>query len=297
MIELQRVLQSTVEYLDRFGEFFPELFTNGFGDHHRILFALLQPDLFDSGGEAFLALWRYMCQDIAHEVDFAPLLGGADECLLQGFLDSEMCIADQQGDIFDASRFELFEEGSPRLCRFGPERLDSQYFPPAFQRDAVGDHDGGGDDTPFGVSDLFVQCVDPDEGIGLFQRTVAKRLHLLVETLVDLGHLRGRNVPGPHLLGQAFDLSSRHTVDVGLFDHRDQCLLTSAFFGDKERNVASLTDLWNHQVHRSQSRIEPSGTVSAEMAFTLTAVLSFGCAYFLFRFDLHQLIHHPFEHG
>jgi hypothetical protein len=106
------------------------------------------------------------------------------------------------------------------------------------------------------VTNLEIECVQPNEGILPFQGAVAKRLHHLVELLADAGDPA---LPGTARQGRCVDPGQSQSLqqivhspgtdpfDIGLLHHRQERLLRPPPGLQQAREVGPVAHLGNTQ--------------------------------------------------
>jgi len=117
---------------------------------------------------------RNLSQDVAHEVDFAALPGGAQPFLLHRGLDAPAGVGDTQADPMKSASFELPEKCPPAVFGFVEHGLGWPGSPGSGPIHAIGDHQGHGNDLPV-HPDLVVEGIDPEEGVFFFERPVWRK--------------------------------------------------------------------------------------------------------------------------
>ena len=78
-----------------------------------------------------------------------------------------------------------------------------------------------------------------------------------------------------------------------LYEHR----FTALALCDEDRNVAALTNLGHHEVHRAHSGIQAAWTIAAAVSAPAVRALAFLCAQQLIDLGLHQLCAQLFQHA
>jgi hypothetical protein len=86
-------------------------------------------------------------------------------------------------------------------------------------------------------------------------------------------HLACRDAGDAECRQHRFDLARRYALDHGFLDDADQRLFAPLPIFDEARDEATLPKLWNVQLERPQSRIEPSLAIAIAVCHSLVATL------------------------
>ena len=159
---------------------------------------------------------------VAHEVDAAPLPGGALEDLAERADEPGVGVGDDELDARDAAVPDPAEEGEPGVVRLGVDDVDAEdAAPPArVAADRRDDRRGGHAALP---ATLHVGRVQPDIGHGrAVERPAAELLDIHVEGCRDGADLVLRQPRYPHFLGYPLHLPGAGAGGVHLGDGRDE---------------------------------------------------------------------------
>ena len=96
---------------------------------------------------------------------------------------------------------------------------------------------------------------------------------------------------------QLLHFSSGNALHEGFLNHLYEHGFTALALRDEERNVAALTNLGHHEVHRAHSGIQTARTITAAVAAPAVRALTFLCAQLLIDLCLHQFCAQPFQHA
>ena len=96
---------------------------------------------------------------------------------------------------------------------------------------------------------------------------------------------------------QLLHFSSENALHEGFLNHLYEHGFTALALCDEERNIATLTNLGHHEVHRAHSGIQTARTITAAVAAPAVRALTFLCAQLLIDLCLHQLCAQPFQHA
>ena len=174
-----------------------------------------------------------------------------------------MSVADGQLDADEAAGDEAPEE-------LGPERLGLGFADvQADDLAASGLVHRMGDDHRLGrnaaaVADLLDLRVDEQVRVAALQRTLPKRLDLLVKQTRDPADLRLAD-PQTEALDELVDAPRAHAADIGLLHHRHQRLLAALPWLQEAREVAALTNLRDLQLDLTGPRVPPPGPIPIAM--------------------------------
>ena len=184
-------------------------------------------------------------QDVAQEMDSAPLPCGSDEYGADGGLEAGVGVGDDQLDSPEAAGLQPTQERGPKrpvlaVADVHPEDLTTTIGADADRDDDRLRHD------PLVHAGLAVGGVEEHVRVrGVLQRPVPERGDLSVEVLADPAHL-GLGDPGVRAQGldQVIDLAGGHPVQVGLHHHGEQGLIDPPALqqGREERPRAQLRD-------------------------------------------------------
>ena len=78
----------------------------------------------------------------------------------------------------------------------------------------------------------------------------------------------------------------RHALHKGFLHYLYEHRFTALALCDEERNVAALTNLGHHEVHRAHSGIQAARTITATVAASSVRALTFFCAQLLIDLGL-----------
>ena len=77
---------------------------------------------------------------------------------------------------------------------------------------------------------------------------------------------------------QLLHFSSENALHEGFLNHLYEHGFTALALCDEERNIATLTNLGHHEVHRAHSGIQTAWTITAAVAAPAVRALAFLCA-------------------
>lgn len=80
---------------------------------------------------------------------------------------------------------------------------------------------------------------------------------------------------------QLLHFPGRHALHKGFLHYLYEHRFTTLALCDEERNVAALTNLGHHEVHRAHSGIQAAWTITAAVAAPAVRALAFLCAQLL----------------
>ncbi len=161
----------------------------------------------ESGDDAAPAL-AGMGQDVAHEVDAAPLPCRAQH-LGDGRLDAFMGIGDDELDAAQAAAGQLAQELRPDRLGLRGADLHAQHLAPAVRVDAQSDNDGDRDDAA-AAAHLQVGGVDPQIWPVVLDGSFKKRFDLAVDLFAQPADL-ALEMP---LMPMALTRSSTERVEI-----------------------------------------------------------------------------------
>ena len=90
--------------------------------------------------------------------------------------------------------------------------------------------------------------------------------------------------------------SSGNALHKGFLHYLYEHGFTALALCDEERNVAALTNLGYHEVHRAHSGIQTTRTITAAVSAPAVRALALLCSQLLIDLCLHQLRAQPFQH-
>ncbi len=220
-----------------------------------------------------LVAMGHVGQDVAHEVHPAPLPGCAGQHAGDGFLKSQVSIADHQSHPFQATSHQTPQKGHPEAGFLTGADVHAQDLPLARLPDTNGNDHRHAHDAMV-LTHLDVQRIQPQVGIAGFQRPVAEGGHHLVQVPAQAGDLALVHAAQPQALDQLVDLARADAGDVGLLDNGHQGLLCSPSGLQEARVVDSLPQLGNAQRDLSDARLPGAlpETVALRDAFRATLV-------------------------
>ena len=88
---------------------------------------------------------------------------------------------------------------------------------------------------------------------------------------------------------QLLYFSSGNALHEGFLNHLYEHDFTALALRDEERNVATLTNLEHHEVHRAHSGIQTARTITAAVSAPAVRALALLCSQLLIDLCLHQL--------
>ena len=190
-----------------------------------------------------------MGQQVAHEVDAAPLSSCAEDPG-RGGLQALVVVGDHQLHAAQAAPGEAAQEPGPEGLGLGRADRHAEDLAPALVVDR--DCDGYRDryDAP-GLAHLQIGRIQPEIGPVTLQRPVEEALDLVVDLPAQPGDLALGDAGHAHGLHQVVDRAGRHALDVGLLDHRRQRLLRHPPRLQEAGEVAPLPQLRDLQRDRA----------------------------------------------
>jgi hypothetical protein len=185
------------------------------------------------------------------------------------------------------------QEGGPEGAVLGVAHGEAEDFPVAGAGHPGGHHDGFGH-HPGAFVGFDVGGVEEHVGeLDVVQGPVAELGHHHVELAADAAHLTfGDPRLDPQGLDQVVDLAGRHSVDVGLHDHRPQRLVDPPAGFEQGREEAALAELGDLQVHVPGLRRQQPGPVAVAVRGAALGALVRGSANLLGRLQVDQGLEH-----
>ena len=90
---------------------------------------------------------------------------------------------------------------------------------------------------------------------------------------------------------QLLHFSSGNALHEGFLNHLYEHRFTALALRDEERNVAALTNLGHHEVHRAHSGIQAAWTITAAVSAPAVRALTFLCAQLLIDLGSMRCVH------
>jgi hypothetical protein len=207
----------------------------------------------DEGGDDTSSLLSGMRQHVAHEVHAAALPARAEH-FGDGDLDTLMRVRDHQLDAAQPTPRQLAEEVRPKSLGLRCADRQAQHLAPTGTVDANRDDHRYRDDAAV-VTHLQVGRIQPHIRPVALERPVEEGLDLVIDLAAEPRHLALGDTAHPHRLDEIVDRARRHTLDIGLLDHRRQRLLRHTPRLQEPWEVAALPELRNAQLHRARARL------------------------------------------
>ncbi len=146
-------------------------------------------------------------------------------------------------------------------------------------------------------TNFFIQCVHPKNRVHRIGRERLRNssTYSFSPFVISLIWLLDR-FSMPRLCASFSIFSSGNALHEGFLHYLYEHLFTALALCDEERNVAALTNLVHHEVHRAHSGIQTARTITAAVVASSVRALTFLCAQLLIDLGLHQLCAQPFQH-
>jgi len=143
------------------------------------------------------------------------------------------------------------------------------------------------------VAHLLLLGIEPQVRVGALQRTLAERLHLLIQALTEPRHLVLAHAHA-ELLDDAVDLARGDAVDVGLLHDRDERLLGAPARLQEAREVPrARAQLRDRELDRAHARVPLARPVAVALGRpSLRGTLAEPSAGQLAHLGLHQRVDH-----
>src|SRR5215213_831250 len=155
-------------------------------------------------------------------------------------------VTDGQLDAGESALDQASEEVGPERFGLGLADIEGKDLAAAGLMHAVGDDQRLGDDAAAGA-DLLDLGVQEQVGVIALQGPGAERLDLLIQPSADPADLRAADAQA-ETLDELVDAAGGDAADIGLLNHREQCLLGPSPRLEEAREVAALADLRDLQL-------------------------------------------------
>src|SRR5215211_5867747 len=196
--------------------------------------------------------WGPGRESVPHEVHPTPLPRGSYQCGLDGALQASVRVAGDQPHPREPPGDQRAQKRCPECPIFAGAHVEAQHLPLAglCVHPHGYDHRCGGHPTV--LAGLDVSGVDPDVGIGTFQRPASEALDLLIELLAQLRDPALTDAAHPQRLYQLIHLAGGDAVDVGFLDNCCQGSLGPPSRLEERGEVAAVSYPEAPSVPRSQ---------------------------------------------
>jgi hypothetical protein len=219
-------------------------------------------------------------QQVAHEVYSAALPSRAGQNLAEGVLEPFMSIAGDQLNLLQASLLELAQElQSERFILAGAD-IKAKDIPVAAGAYTNGDDHGLADDAVV-LPHFEIQCIEPQVGITLGQRPLAKHGYGFIQRLTDPANLTLVDAGQAQRLQEVVHLSGADPLDVCLLHYSQQCFLRPATWVEQTGKVCPTSHLRNSQRDFAHARLpDPVAITIALCLKTVTPLVPSGANLF-----------------
>ncbi len=215
-------------------------------------------------------------------------LPGAAQHLRDGLLEALVSVGDHQLDAPKAAADQRAQKLTPERLGLGCAHVQTDDLPLAGGVHAVGDYQRPVLD-PAASTDLLHLGVQPQVRVSGLQGSLPEGLHLLVQPTAQPGHLILADPGQPQGLHQPIHLTGRHSIHIGLLDHRDQRLLRAAAGLQEAGEVRACPELGDGQLDGADPGVPGPLAVAVAASSPLGVALAVASAGGRGHLGLHQL--------
>ena len=206
-----------------------------------------------------------------------------------------MGVRDHQLDAAQAASGECAQKLGPERLGLGGANRHAEHFAPAIAVDGDSDDHRNRDDATVRAG-FHVGRIQPKIGPVALQWSIEKGRDLVVNLTAQPADLALRNTGHAHGFDQIIDRARRYSLNVGLLDHRGECLLGHAAWFQKGRKITALAQLRDPQLDGPGAGLPNPIAIAVAVIDTFRAALPMRGARQARDFQLHQSLRGKTHH-